>query len=98
MDTTKLVGKLEEFFDLSKKKQRKKHDKLLKMIGNLEEKKAALAAAKKAAAAHGYSLEEITGGEPAAKPGRKPKKGPKTVSAPKIPLLPLYRNRNLCLR
>ena len=44
MDTTKLVGKLENFFDLSKKKQRKKRDKLLKIIGKLEEKKAALEA------------------------------------------------------
>ncbi len=44
MDTTKLVGKLENFFDLSKKKQRKKLDKLLKIIGKLEEKKAALEA------------------------------------------------------
>jgi hypothetical protein len=42
MDTAKLVGKLEEFFDLSKKKQRKKHDKLLKIIGNLEDKKSSL--------------------------------------------------------
>ena len=42
MDTSKLMGKLEEFFDLSKKKQRKKHDKLLKIIGKLEEKKVAL--------------------------------------------------------
>ena len=42
MDTAKLVGKLEEFFDLSKKKQRKKHDKLLKIIARLNEKKAAL--------------------------------------------------------
>ena len=38
MDTTKLVGKLEDFFDLSKKKQRKKHDKLVKIIGKLEKK------------------------------------------------------------
>ena len=44
MDTTKLVGKLEDFFDLSKKKQRKKHDKLLKIIGKLEDKKASLEA------------------------------------------------------
>ena len=36
MDTTKLVGKLENFFDLSKKKQRKKHDKLLKIIARLK--------------------------------------------------------------
>ena len=42
MDTAKLVEKLEEFFDLSKKKQRKKHDKLLKIIGKLEEKKSSL--------------------------------------------------------
>ena len=42
MDTTKLVGKLEDFFDLSKKKQRKKHDKLVKIIGKLEKKKASL--------------------------------------------------------
>jgi len=42
MDTAKLVGKLEDFFDLSKKKQRKKHDKLSKIIGKLEEKKTSL--------------------------------------------------------
>jgi len=42
MDTTKLVGKLEDFFDLPKKKQRKKHDNLLKIIGKLEKKKASL--------------------------------------------------------
>ena len=42
MDTAKLVGKLEEFFDLSKKKQRKKHDKLLKIIDKLNEKKSML--------------------------------------------------------
>ena len=39
MDTNRLVEKLEEFFDLSKKKQRKKHDKLLKIINKLEKKK-----------------------------------------------------------
>lgn len=39
MDTTKLVEKLEDFFDLSKKKQRKKHDKLVKIIGKLEKKR-----------------------------------------------------------
>ena len=39
MGTNKLVEKLEDFFDLSKKKQRKKHDKLLKIINKLEKKK-----------------------------------------------------------
>jgi len=39
MDTNKLVGKLERFFDLSKKKQKSKHDKLLKIIDKLESKK-----------------------------------------------------------
>ena len=42
MDTNKLVGKLERFFDLSKKKQEKKHDKLLKIIEKLESKKSKL--------------------------------------------------------
>jgi hypothetical protein len=42
MDTNKLVGKLERFFDLSKKKQAKKHDKLLKIIEKLESKKSKL--------------------------------------------------------
>jgi hypothetical protein len=42
MDTNKLVGKLERFFDLSKKKQEKKHDKLLKIIKKLESKKSLL--------------------------------------------------------
>ena len=42
MDTNKLVEKLEDFFDLSKKKQRKKHDKLLKIINKLEKKKSRL--------------------------------------------------------
>ena len=42
MDTNKLVGKLERFFDLSKKKQEKKHDKLLKIIEKLESKKSML--------------------------------------------------------
>ncbi len=40
MDTVKLVKKLEDYFDLSKKKRRKKHDKLLKIIKKLEETKA----------------------------------------------------------
>jgi cell shape-determining protein MreC len=39
MGTAKLVEKLEKFFDLSKKKQRKKHDKYLKVIRKLEKKK-----------------------------------------------------------
>ena len=42
MDTAKLVKKLKNFFDLSKKKQRKKHDKLLKIIGKLKEKRSSL--------------------------------------------------------
>lgn len=42
MGTTKLVEKLEKFFDLSQSKQRKKHDKLLKIIHELEEKKSRL--------------------------------------------------------
>jgi len=42
MDTTKLVDKLESFFFLFEKKQRKKHDKLLKIIHELEEKKSRL--------------------------------------------------------
>ncbi len=39
MDTAKLVEKLEGFFDLSDKKQRKKHHKYLEIIEKLEEKK-----------------------------------------------------------
>jgi len=42
MDTNKLVEKLERYFDLSKKKQRKKHDKLLKIIDKLEKQKSRL--------------------------------------------------------
>lgn len=42
MGTNKLLGKLEKFFDLSKKKQRKKHNKLLQIIRELEEKKSEL--------------------------------------------------------
>jgi len=42
MGTNKLVGKLERFFDLSKKKQEDKHDKLLKIITKLERKKSRL--------------------------------------------------------
>ena len=42
MDTNKLIGKLENFFDLSKNKQKDKHDKLLKIIEKLENKKVKL--------------------------------------------------------
>ena len=42
MDTNKLIGKLENFFDLSKNKQQEKHDKLLKIITKLESKKSRL--------------------------------------------------------
>lgn len=42
MSSNKLMDKLEDYFDLSKKKQRKKKDKLLKIISKLEDKKAAL--------------------------------------------------------
>jgi hypothetical protein len=42
MGTSKLIEKLDDFFDLSKKKQRKKHNKLLKMIAKLEKKKTSL--------------------------------------------------------
>ena len=38
MGTAKLVEKLEKFFDLSEKKQNKKHHKLLKIVGKLEQK------------------------------------------------------------
>lgn len=40
----KLVGKLEKFLDLSKKKQRKKHSRLLKIIDKLEKKQDCLQA------------------------------------------------------
>lgn len=42
MGMNKLVHKLDEFFDLSKKEQKKKQDKLLKIISKLEEKKASV--------------------------------------------------------
>ena len=42
MDTAKLVEKLEGYLDLSQKKRRKKHDKLLKIIKKLEARKAAI--------------------------------------------------------
>ena len=42
MGTNKLIGKLEDFFDLSKNKQKDKHDKLLRIIEKLETKKVKL--------------------------------------------------------
>jgi len=44
MSTSKIADKLEDFFDLSKKKRRKKQKKLLKIIDKLEHKKARLEA------------------------------------------------------
>ena len=42
MRTNKLVDKLEKFFDLSKRKRRKKHDKYLKIVRQLEKRKTKL--------------------------------------------------------
>jgi len=42
MGTAKLTGKLENFFGLSEKKQRKKHHKLLNIINKLEKKQTSL--------------------------------------------------------
>lgn len=42
MGTAKLVEKLEIFFGLPERKQRKKHDKLLNIIHRLEKKKSRL--------------------------------------------------------
>ena len=42
MGTNKLVEKLEEYLGLSEGKQRKKHDKLVEIIRNLEENKSSL--------------------------------------------------------
>ncbi|MDX2504445.1 MAG: hypothetical protein QNL62_08215 [Gammaproteobacteria bacterium] len=39
MSIKEMMEQLDDFFDLSKKKQSKKHDKLLKIINSLEEKK-----------------------------------------------------------
>ncbi|MCG6891948.1 MAG: hypothetical protein LJE92_20375 [Gammaproteobacteria bacterium] len=39
MSTSKLIEKLQDFFDLSTKKQMKKHGKLLKIIAKLEQKR-----------------------------------------------------------
>ena len=41
MGIKKILNQLDDFFDLSKKKQKKKHEKLEKIINSLEEKKAA---------------------------------------------------------
>ena len=42
MSTDKLTNKLEKFVGLSKKKQKKKHDKLLKIVKKLETKESEL--------------------------------------------------------
>ena len=42
MNTSKLMEKLESFYNLSKSKQEKKHDKLIKIIEKLEEKRVSL--------------------------------------------------------
>ena len=42
MGTSKLIQKLEDFFDLSEKKQHKKREKLEKIILKLQQKKAEL--------------------------------------------------------
>jgi Mg2+ and Co2+ transporter CorA len=39
MNTSKLIEKVEEFFDFPKKKQKKKQDKFLKIINKLERKR-----------------------------------------------------------
>ncbi len=44
MNIKESMQKLDEYFDLSKKKQNEKHDKLLKIINNLEQKKSELKA------------------------------------------------------
>lgn len=44
MDTSELIEKLEGYLDLSKKKQKKKHDKYIKIIDRLAQKKTALEA------------------------------------------------------
>jgi hypothetical protein len=42
MGTNKLLEKLEDFFDLTENKQRKKHHRLVKIIHELEEKQSRL--------------------------------------------------------
>ncbi len=42
MKVKKIMEQVEDFFDLSKNKQKKKQDKLLKLIASLEQKKAVI--------------------------------------------------------
>ena len=42
MNSNNLIDKLDDFFDLSKKKQRKKHEKLFNIIQQLENNKSKL--------------------------------------------------------
>ena len=44
MNIKNIMQKLDDYFDLSKKKQKEKHDKLLKIISKLEQKKVQLKA------------------------------------------------------
>ena len=44
MNIKKVMQKLDDYFDLSKKKQKEKHDKLLQIIARLEQKKSELKA------------------------------------------------------
>ena len=44
MKINKIMQKLDDYFSLSKNKQKEKHDKLLKIINNLEQKKSDLKA------------------------------------------------------
>lgn len=44
MNIKKVIQKLDDYFDLSKKKQKQKHDKLLHIIARLEQKKTELKA------------------------------------------------------
>ncbi len=44
MNIKESMQKLDDYFNLSKKKQNEKHDKLLKIINNLEQKKSELKA------------------------------------------------------
>jgi Mg2+ and Co2+ transporter CorA len=39
MNTSKLIRKVEEFFDFPKKKQKEKHEKFLKIVNKLERKR-----------------------------------------------------------
>ncbi len=69
---------------MSRKELEKLRANIEKALERLAEKdkKAALVAAEKAAAAHGFSLTDLTA-EPATRRRRKPKSGPKKMSAPK---------------